>query len=325
MRSEATSEAMRDLPGEAVLASIGLDVTQPRAFTSTRRFPDGGAYRLEIPSVEGPRAMAEVLDEAAKFGVIIHRVSQGSGVFMLSDDEIRRMVALGEASQVEVCLFLGPRASWDIGAARGTSAGDQRARARGRDQLGQALVDAERAAGLGVSCLLVADEGLVWALHLLRGRRLPADLTIKVSVLSGPSNPLSFQILERLGADSINIPSDLTIAQVAEMRSAGSAAIDFYVEAPDNIGGFVRHYDVPELVRVGAPIYLKFGLRNAPDIYPSGAHLDGVVGASARERVRRAHLAMSLADRLAPDLDPSPAGSRVVGPIERFVSAAVVP
>lgn len=183
---------------------------------STAAFPDGGAYRVEIPSVEGPEALEAVLEEAASLGVLIHRISQGSGVMLLADDEIRQMVRLGEASRVEICLFLGPRASWDIGAARGTRGGDQRARARGRDQLGAAIADAQRAVDLGVRCLLVADEGLVWALHSLRGRSLPEDLTIKVSVLAGPSNPLAFRVLERLGADSINIPSDLSIAQVAE-------------------------------------------------------------------------------------------------------------
>ena len=29
--------------------------------TSSRRFPDGGHYRIEIPSVEGPAAMAAVI------------------------------------------------------------------------------------------------------------------------------------------------------------------------------------------------------------------------------------------------------------------------
>jgi len=32
--------------------------------TSAKRFPDGAQYRVEIPSVEGPRALAAVLEEA---------------------------------------------------------------------------------------------------------------------------------------------------------------------------------------------------------------------------------------------------------------------
>ena len=32
--------------------------------TSSQRFPDGGHYRIEIPSVEGPAAMAAVIEAA---------------------------------------------------------------------------------------------------------------------------------------------------------------------------------------------------------------------------------------------------------------------
>jgi hypothetical protein len=311
------------LPGDATLLRLGVGEAQPRSATSRLTFPDGGAYRVEIPSVEGPDAFAAVLEEAARLDVGIHRISQGSGVMLQTDDEISRMVRLGEAERVEVCLFLGPRASWDIGAARGTRGGDQHGRARGRDQLGGALADAQRAVDLGVRCLLVADEGLVWALHRSRGESLPIDLTIKLSVLAGPSNPIAFQVLERLGADSINVPSDLTVAQVAELRAMGRAAIDFYVEAPDDIGGFVRHYDAPELVRVGAPIYLKFGLRNAPDIYPSGGHLSAAVLSTARERVRRAHLGLTLMKGLAPDVVASPKGARLIDTGPRFQDPGV--
>ena len=56
---------------------------------SKKRFPDGGQYRFEIPSVEGPRVFREVLETAQAYKVPIHRVSQGSGVMLLTDDEIR--------------------------------------------------------------------------------------------------------------------------------------------------------------------------------------------------------------------------------------------
>jgi hypothetical protein len=312
------------LPGEHALRTLGLRVAQPVPNTSVATFPDGGAFRIEIPSVEGPAALHTVLSEADRLDVPVHRVSQGSGVMMLSDAEITEMVESSAQAGVELCLFLGPRASWDIGAGRFTPSGGSGPRARGRDQLGQALADAYRAAALGVRCLLVADEGVLWAVHQLRvAGELPADLTIKVSALAGPANPAAFRVIELLGADSINIPSDLTIAQVAELRAAGSTAIDFYLETPDDLGGYVRNYDAAELIRVGAPIYLKFGLRNAPNIYPAGGHLAAAVVDSARERVRRAHLCVQ---RLAEqDLlaARSPAGSRVMPTPRRFAAPPV--
>ena len=70
--------------------------------------------------------------------------------------------------------------------------------------------------------------------------------------------------------------------------------MDMYIEAPDDLGGYVRMYEVAELIRRGAPIYLKFGLSKAPAIYPYGHHLRDVTLNSARERVRRGRLARFL-------------------------------
>jgi len=249
--------------------------------------------------------MRAVVDEARKLSVPLHRISQGSGVMMLTDEEISSMVALGEESEVEVCLFLGPRGHWDIGAAAVSPTRGAGPRARGIDQLGQCLEEMRRAADLGVRNVLVADEGVLWAGHCLRASGdLPADFRFKASVLIGPVNPVGFQVIAGLGGDSINVPSDLTIAQLSEIRSASSVSLDMYVESPDDMGGFVRHYDVPELIRVAAPIYLKFGLRNAPSIYPVGRHLLDAAIATGRERVRRARLALDIVERLGGHVAP---------------------
>ena len=302
-------------PGAEHLSAIGLAAGRETVAGSERRFPDGGAWRVEIPSVEGPAALRTVIETADALDVPVHRVSQGSGVMMLTDDEITDMVQQARERQIELCLFVGPRASWDIGAQRSTPGGTLVGRARGRDALAACIAEAVRATGLGVLSLLVADEGVLWALHQLRGQGvLPAALQLKLSVQAAPANPASFLLMEQLGADTINVPSDLTIGQLADLRAASAAAIDFYIEAPDTIGGFVRLYDIAEIARVAAPVYLKFGLRNAPDIYPSGGHLAGMVVSSAAERVRRARLGLDIMARYAPSsatgLTMSPLGSR---------------
>ena len=289
--------------------------------TSAHRFPDGGAWRIEIPSVEGPIPMAAVLDEADRLGVTVHRVSQGSGVMMLTDDEITDMVKLGaERGGVEVSLFLGPRGTWDIGASVKSASGGSGPRARGDDQLRQCVEEARRATELGVRNLLVADEGVLWTLHQQRSSGdLPADVRFKISVLIGPVNPAGYRVMAALGGDSINVPSDLTVAQCAEIRAASDAALDMYIEAPDDIGGFVRLYDASELIRVAAPIYLKFGLKNAPPTYPAGLHLRDVAVSTGRERVRRARLALDILDRAGgPPLPMSPIGAPSLPVPERF-------
>lgn len=71
---------------------------------------------------------------------------------------------------------------------------------------------------------------------------------------------------------------------------------------PDDLGGFVRYGDIAEFVRVAAPIYLKFGLRNAPPLYPAGGHMEELVVASARERVRRAQIGLEHLSRAGVEL-----------------------
>ncbi len=275
---------------------------------SSLRFEDGGQYRIEIPSTEGPRSLQAVIDEGRKRQVPLHRVSQGSGIMLMTDDEITEMLAIGREAGIEVNLFIGPRATFDVGAQVFSAAGKALGlSARGADQLRFALEDLERGVELGLKSVLVSDLGVLQVIGRMKATgALPGDLIIKTSVMMAPANPVSARILEDLGATTINIPSDLTIPQIASIRAAIQAPIDFYVEAPDNIGGFIRYFEIPELIRVAAPIYLKFGLRNSPDIYPSGTHIEGTVLALSRERVRRASLAMQTIARYCPDAVMSP-------------------
>ena len=307
-------------PGEHALAALGLAAPDANpADASSLSFPDGGRWRTEIPSVEGPEALAEVLKESSRLDVPIHRVSQGSGVWMLTDAEITDMVDSCEARSIELCLFTGPRGTWDTGASTRTDSGGAGLRARGHDALAGCVEDALRATELGVKCLLVADEGVLWSLHRLRAQGvLPADTTLKVSALVGPVNPASYAVVERLGADSVNIPSDLSLAHLTEIRRASRAPMDLYIEAPDDLGGYVRMYESAELIRRGAPLYLKFGLSKSPGIYPYGAQLRDLALNSARERVRRGRLVLDLLARHGADGGMSPLGSRLPGPLSRF-------
>ncbi len=279
--------------------------------TTPKRFPDGAQYRVEIPSVEGPRALAAVLSEAEARRVRVHRVSQGSGIMLLTDGEIREMAKLGKEAGIEVSLFVGPRAGWETGAQIVSPAGrNLGARHRGMDQLVYAIEDVRRAVGLGIRGVLVADEGVLWVIHeMKKAGELPAGLVVKVSVQMGAANPASVRLQEQLGAGTYNVPTDLELAKLAAIRAAVDLPLDVYIEAPDNFGGFIRHYEIGDIVRVCAPVYLKFGLRNAPDVYPSGAHLENTVIALSRERVRRAEIGLDHLRRYYPQATQSELGA----------------
>lgn len=299
-----------------LLRSLDLPGADPADCPSSPlRFSDGAQYRIEIPSTEGPRALEAVLEESTRRRVPVHRVSQGSGIMLMPDSEILEMMVMGAESGLEVNLFIGPRATFDIGAQAYSPGGRALGLSlRGADQLVFAMEDCRRAVCLGLRSVLVSDIGILKVISKMRAAgELPQSLILKTSVMMAPANPAAARILEDLGANTINVPSDLTLPQISAVRAAVSVPIDFYVEAPDGIGGFVRYYEVPELIRVAAPIYLKFGLRNAPDVYPSGAHIENTVVAMSRERVRRAELAMEIIARYCPDAVMSSRGAGDLG------------
>jgi hypothetical protein len=275
--------------------------------TSAKRFADGGQYRIEIPSCEGPKAMQAVVDEAAARRIAIHRVSQGSGIMLQTDNETLAMLELGRQHRIEVCLFVGPRANWDTGVqAASTNGRVLGSSLRGADQLAFGIDDVLHGASLGLRSILVADLGQLQIFgHMKKTGDLPPDFVLKISVTLAAANPATARLLEDLGATSINLPVDLSLPQISAIRQAIDTPIDFYVEAPDDFGGTVRHYEAAELVRIGAPIYLKYGLRNAPGLYPSGGHLEGTVIALSRERVRRAAISLAILARVYPDARPS--------------------
>jgi Peptidase family U32 len=291
------------------LEALGVrDPRTSRLADSAARFTDGGQYRVEIPSVEGPEALRTVLAEAKSRGVPVHRISQGSGITLLTDDEILDMLGQGRDAGTEICLFTGPRAGWGTGVQATASSGRVVAGSlRGVDELRAAVLDVVHAAELGVRSVLVSDLGQLAVLARMRDAGdLPADFVLKVSISLPVANPATARVLEDLGASSLNLPVDLAVHDIAAIRAAVGVPLDVYIEGADDFGGPVRYYDLPEIVRVAAPVYLKFTVRNAPNTYPSGGHLSPVVLALAAERVRRASIGLALLDRYLPGAVPSP-------------------
>ena len=283
-----------------LLERAGHPVLRGAGGSATGRFPDGAAHRVEIPSCEGPRVMEAVLDEAGTRGVRVDRVSQGSGVMMLTDDEIGRMVELGREHGVEVNLFLGPRGAWGTGAQAKVSTAVGAA-AAGNETVAACVADTLRAVRLGVHSVLVGDLGVLSVLGgLKRAGDLPADLVLKTSVLMPLTNAPTAALYEQLGATSLNVSTDLSLDTLAEIRAATTVPLDMYVEVPDDQGGAVRFYDVPRVVELLAPVYVKLGVRNAPVLYPCGEHLMPTAIALGRERVRRAELVLRLLSEEAP-------------------------
>ena len=273
--------------------------------TSEKRFDDGCQYRFEVPGIQSPGVMRTLLEEIDRLGFYIHRVTQTKGIWTLSDAEISQMVDLAKQYQVELILAIGPRATTDTSASVKSPEGVRMGyRLRGQDQIVRAIEDVRRAARLGCRTFLVYDEGCLWALNKGRAAGLiPADCKFKVSAHTGHGNPCSAKLLEEIGADSFNIVRDYQLQHLAAVRAAINIPIDCHTENPESSGGFIRHYEVPEMIRVAAPIYLKTGGSVAK------THSWDSTDSDAKKRAKQVMLVKRVIDEYYPEALYSPKGS----------------
>jgi hypothetical protein len=282
---------------------------------SKYRFPDGAHFRIEIPSVENPSALRAVVGEARTYKTPIHRTSQGSGAMLLTRSELHEMAVIGADEGLEVNLFVGPREEYGIGGSvRSPEGYVLLGRLRGLDQLRYAIEDIMRAVDAGIRGFLIADSGLMQIVKaMVIDGELPSSIVWKISAVLAPSNPVSFKQLIDMGGTTVNVPSDVSLAELTEIRSASDAPIDLYLEAPDALGGMVRGNELAEIAIVAAPLYAKFGLRNAPMVYPAGGQNMIDVVANVREKVRRAAMALEILDATGLDLTISKPGAEGIG------------
>ncbi|MDH5400166.1 MAG: hypothetical protein OEX02_18585 [Cyclobacteriaceae bacterium] len=295
---------------EKWLAELGYSPDDQQT-VSKSTFEDGGSYRIEIPSTETVACMKSALREADVIGCPIHRFSEGSGIQLMSDHEIREMARIGADRGIEVTLFTTPRASYDTGGTWSAPGGQViQWQVRGSRQLRYSLDDIFRALDLGIRSFLLADLGLIKVVNELRKKEIiPAKTVIKASAVMAPANEVSAEILEGLGANSINMATDLSVAQLSTVRKRlEKASIDMYMEAPDGLGGFVRHHDTPDFIRYAAPVYVKIGLRNFPNVYPAGQHHHALLEQMGIEKVRRSKMVLDLVQREYPEAVMSEVG-----------------
>ena len=272
---------------------------------SEKRFADGGQYRLEVPGIQGPGSMKALFEGLDEYGAYIHRVTQTKGIMFLTNDEINEMVSMAKTRQVMLVLAIGPRAAYDTSASYNTDEGQKMGyRLRGQEQIVRAIEEVKRASSLGCRGFLVYDEGCLWILNEMRKHgEIPVDCRFKVSAHCGHGNPCSFKLLESIGANSINPVRDIQLQMLSAIRQTIDIPTDVHTENPKSSGGFIRHYEVPEMIRVCSPIYLKTGG------YVAKTHSWDTTDAQAKGRAKQIHLVNRVIDQYYPEAILSAKGS----------------
>jgi hypothetical protein len=273
--------------------------------SSNLRFLDGGAFRIECPTVNSAETVAGLLETATKNGITINRVTETYGMFRHTREEIKEYCRLCHDYGAELLLSTGPRATYDTGATVLSPQGVRISyRLRGMEQMLRAVEDVKRGYDLGVRGFLIYDEGMLWLVGQMRkDGALPKDIIFKTSAHMGQCNPCSFKLLESLGADSINPVRDLQIPMIAALRQAVTTPLDVHTDNPPGSGGFIRVYEAPEIVRVAAPVHCKTG-----NSVVSG-HGEMTSYADGKRMADQASIVVEMVTKYYPELKQSPKGS----------------
>lgn len=274
--------------------------------TSTARFPDGGAYRIEVPTVNSAEAVASLLDTATKLGITINRVTETYGMFRHTRNELKEFCRLCHQYGCELLLSVGPRATYDTGATVLSSQGMRISyRLRGMEQVLRGVEDIKRGYDCGCRGFLIYDEGMLWLVgQMRRDGALPKEIIFKTSAHLGHCNPCSFKLLESLGADSINPVRDLQIPMIAALRAAVKVPIDVHTDNPPASGGFIRVYEAPDIVRVAAPVHCKTGNSVV------AAHGQITSASDGKKMAEQAAIVVEMVSKYYPELKQSPQGSQ---------------
>lgn len=266
---------------------------------SEKGFSCRGQYGIEIASAQTPKVIKTMLTFIKKYSFNPNRFTETRGIFRLSDDDIKEMVNICAGENMGLILSVGPRAFYDTSASARSEQGARISyRLRGMENIVHAVEDVKRAISLGVRGILVYDEGLLFLLNKMKQDGvIPANVALKISVHCGHGNPFSLYLLEQLGATSVNVVGDLELSMIASCREVINIPIDIHTDTPKSSGGFIRTYDVPDLIRIGSPIFLKSGAISSP----SHAHLPSETDID--NRIYQAYLVAQMIQRYYPEAE----------------------
>jgi hypothetical protein len=285
--------------------------------TSTKRFPDGAWYRMEVSGVERPKVLEALIDEMQKRKVPIHRlISVVMGATLLDKAELKDFAQMAADVGSEVILTPGPRSAWDTGRQLVTPEGGLSGlRFRGSDQLCQVITDIMTCIDIGFRGFLVIDEGLLWLLNeMKKNGDIPQDVVFKVSIYAGHASAAGGKVLQMLGADTFNPVADLSLPQFASIRQAVDIPLDVHIIITESFGGYIRIYDGPEMTRICAPCYYKIEPGPACAAGPGALYKpwvdEGMLAHWARVKVKYAQIIHEVIQENFPEATMSELGAK---------------
>jgi hypothetical protein len=257
---------------------------------SPYEFSGGGHYGVEIPVINSFKILEETVRALESEGLPVTRFNETLGAFLLSDTEVQEMLALCREHDIGMVFALGPRPEYDRKAAfyRGGFGASQGRRINNNDAMAQSAEEAMRLTEMGCRGLISYDLGVIRMLSQMKTAGvLPENTVIKASSHCIVSNPITSRVYAENGATNVTTMHDLGLPVLQDMRqSSPELVLDVPTDVYGDKGGFIRFYEIPELVQICSPIMLKIGA--SAQSHPH----DPVGGATIQKRVQRVRLAL---------------------------------
>ena len=238
---------------------------------SSGLFREGGAYGVEIPAINSVGALQSTIRFLKEEGVYCTRFNETHGSFLLSDGEVTEMLAICAENEYGLVIGLGPRPEYDVKASfyRTRYGLEVGRRVNNNDAIAASVEEALRVVELGCRGLTIYDIGVLRVLSVLRKKgQIPREVKFKTSSHCAVTNPMIAQIAHDNGADSVTTMHDLGLPVLQEMRRMSPGlCLDVPTDAYVNKGGFIRFYELAEMVQIASPMFLKMGASVQGDPY----------------------------------------------------------
>lgn len=267
---------------------------------SGRTYDCGGFYGVEIPVINSFEVLEGTIRAIKDEGIEVTRFNETLGSLLLSDGEIKDMLALCSEKGYGILFSMGPRPEYDVKSsfARSQFGLEMGRRINNNDGIRASVEEAVRLSELGCRGITVYDVGVMSVLNEMRQQGyLPADMIFKTSTHCMATNPFLAKIMAQNGADSVTTAHDLGLPVIQEIRRLNSdLALDVPTDVYKSKGGFIRFYELSEIVQIASPVMLKMGAS------AQGHPYDAVGEKTTRERVRRVAQGLHYLNKYLPQL-----------------------
>lgn len=217
--------------------------------------------------------------------IYVTRFNETHGSHLLSDKELNDMLTMCREEKYGIVVGLGPRPEYDVKASfyRSPFGLEMGRRNNNLDAIRQCVEEAIRLAELGCRGITVYDEGILSILSEMREKgALPKNMKLKTSTHMMCANPWIGKMFHDAGADSVTTAHDLGLPTIQALRKLNP---DLILDVPTDVykskGGFIRFYELAELIQIASPIMLKMGASS------QGHPYDNVADSASFERVKR--------------------------------------